>query len=201
MDAGCPEEKRKTKSYVCHKCRAKDMVRQNCAFCEVHYCMSHLQPRDHDCPNDVSTVTNREEEKSVISSLISEAKKRFQSITGGNSNKKKKTRRAPPVGDNSVRRENRLILEVVYPLSDGEKTVEPILMFFDRQKRVGQILDEIARHGGIRNINNTSSNQKLYLISLKTGEPLVPRMKLQETDLEEYDAILLERLDKIDDLL
>ena len=117
-----------------------------------------MLPFDHDCPNNpAETVSNREEETSLISSIISEAKKRFQNATGGS--KRRRRRRPAPVGDQSIRPENRITLEVVFPLDEGEKKVDPVLMFFDKRRRVGQVLDQIAKHGGIRNTNNSTSTK------------------------------------------
>jgi len=77
--------------------------------------------------------------------------------------------RATAIGDNRIPQEKRFYVEVLYPM---DSKVDPKMFYFDQTKRFGQVLDQVASAGKIRNENNVAGKPKLVLMSLKTGKSI-----------------------------
>jgi len=94
-------------------------------------------------------------------------------------------------GDAKVPADQRFYMEIVYPV---ESNVPSKLFFFDQSKRFGQVLDQVATAGKIKNENNIPGKPKLVMVSLKTGESVPLGNKLEEAKqfINSGDAILLE---------
>jgi len=73
--------------------------------------------------------------------------------------------------------------------------------FFDPTKRFGQVLDQVANAGKIKNENNVAGKPKLVLMSLKTGKSIPPHRVLGDCSelVVSGDAILLEYEDNLHD--
>jgi len=68
------------------------------------------------------------------------------------------------------------------------------MFFFDPTKRFGQVLDQVANAGKIKNENNIAGKPKLVLMSLKSGKPIPLNKVLGDCPelVVSGDAILLE---------
>lgn len=103
-----------------------------------------------------------------------------------------------------------------------DSKVQPKLMFFNDEWSVGKVLDAVADAGSIDNLNNKMGEevracflplvvmtspflflflqQKLYLFSVKTGEPILHSLKLKDVDgnqLYSGGCVLLEKMTSI----
>jgi len=209
IEQGCPTVEKPIPSFECcvPRCKVKELIKMNCSFCGRNFCIKHLQPTSHQCDNDPqklqntsTSITNNNTNNTP--NIIEEAKRFLTETLSKYKNKnRKKGRKGVPVGDNNVPRQRRINFEIIFPLGDGERELEPKLMFFDLQKKVGQIIDSITKLERISNFNNVMGEKKLYLISLKDGRPLLSSKRLSECELEDGDSLLLERLDDIDDMI
>ena len=100
---------------------------------------------------------------------------------------------------------DRLIVELVLPLSDGGDDDDagaaaaraPIFVCLSKQWRVGKALDVCAELGRVTNRNNEAGARKLHLIDLKTGEPLKNGAKVADS-VKSGETLLLEYLDTTD---
>ncbi|KAL6070575.1 AN1-type zinc finger protein 1, variant 2 [Balamuthia mandrillaris] len=100
-------------------------------------------------------------------------------------------------GDERIPAENRYYLEVLFPM---DSKVQPKMMFFNKNHVVGKVLDIIADAGRIENLNNKMGAEKLYLISVNTGEPMPNATKLCDLPpdvLQSGGCVLLEKLSNL----
>jgi hypothetical protein len=67
-------------------------------------------------------------------------------------------------------------------------------MFFDVNWTVGKILDYATDSAGIVNTNNMPGAQKLHVIHVGTGAPIPFATALGKANLQNGDAIIIERL-------
>lgn len=100
--------------------------------------------------------------QSRISSLRSSGSSKPKS---GPSTKNKAT----AIGNKKLTEQERLYLEVLYPVDSG---IDPKWMFFDIKHPAGRALDAIAEEGKISNNNNISTARKLALVDIATGLPI-----------------------------
>jgi len=93
-------------------------------------------------------------------------------------------------GQASIPADKRFYLEVVFPLN---KKLPSKIMFFDERWTVGKVLDEITNEGRIDNRNHLPGEEKWFVYSLESGQPLANSSKLSEAPISPFSAVLLEK--------
>jgi len=193
---GCKQEPQREKSNKCSmsRCKNHEVVPVICKQCSKNFCFAHRLPQDHSCE---ATVKESKKVKGGGYTLGGRA----PPATNKNNPTAKKVAlmkmKMNAKGDEKIAPEKRYYLEVVYGSGNGVNAT-PKLMFFDPNWSVGKVLDSIADAGNVINKNNVSKEEdKLHLISLKTGTPLSFDVKLSQIDpsvLESGDTVLLDTL-------
>jgi len=196
ISAGCPQTK-KSHTNTCSfpRCRKFEVVPVICKRCYKNFCFSHRFPEDHDCEAPSGIAGKKESKKS--NSSASSASHAGPSLNPNNPTALKvrlMKMKMQAKGDAKIPADKRFYLEVVFPLNSG---VVPKMMFFDPRWSIGKVLDLVAETGNIENKNNILQDNKLHLISLKTGTPL-PNDKFLDTVgvdvLQSGDAVMLDTL-------
>ncbi|KAL6070574.1 AN1-type zinc finger protein 1 [Balamuthia mandrillaris] len=215
IQAGCPttETTKPEKSNPCSvkTCKGGELVPVICPYCRKNFCLRHRAPSDHRCKNDPSN--SPESSASVSPARAEELQKhkqrqasvlsRIEGFLKNHRNKKQSAKvqlmrmKSTAKGDERIPAENRYYLEVLFPM---DSKVQPKMMFFNKNHVVGKVLDIIADAGRIENLNNKMGAEKLYLISVNTGEPMPNATKLCDLPpdvLQSGGCVLLEKLSNL----
>lgn len=208
IDAGCPKEYHAQSEYryPCRfkGCKVEELAPITCEYCRLNYCVGHRNPEKHECKKVPSLRGDTKSPSLVVespSSPLQEAWKVLQSRISSlrkSSGSKSKTgpsikTKASAIGNKKVLEQDRIYLEVLYPVSSG---VDPKWMFFDAKHPAGRALDTIAEEGKINNLNNLSKARKLALVDIATGTPIILQTPLKslfangDTILLEYEDVL-----------
>jgi len=208
IEAGCPKsEGLKTAKFPCShaRCGAIELQKIVCPFCAQQFCIKHKQPGDHNCvknPHKAATqnppATSSQWE---VWDKISEGATKLAETLAAHARKLKdseKTRKVAllknksnATGPSSLAPDKRFYLEVVYPL---DSKVDPKWFFFDENRKLGVVLDEVASAAKLKNNNNVPNAPKLQLFALKSGTllPLNKSLKEMKETIASCDPILLE---------
>lgn len=192
--------------HACGICNERELVRVVCASCGLQTCLRHRAPAAHACAAKAAAAAEHAERgqaQSVRDLRHRSAVSRIQSLLSSAASSsaaaasvRRIQQRQKAVGDKSVAADERVYLELLFPFDSG---VAPKQMFFSKKASVGRVLDDAASAGKIANNNNKADAAKLYLISLKSGNPLPNGAKLQTLiesgQLASGDAILIEFLE------
>jgi hypothetical protein len=195
--------------YKCNyaRCIERELTRVVCNECGLQTCLRHRAPTAHACV----ARAERAHDASVRAAAASAREVRHESVlerirslvAGGSASDspaaasvRRIQHRQRATGDKRVPADERAYFEVVFPFESG---VEPRAMFFSNKASVGRVLDDVASAGGISNNNNKPDAPKLYLISLRSGNPLANGATLgsllAKGELHSGDSLLLEYLE------
>eukprot|EP01112_Ceratiomyxa_fruticulosa_P019655 TRINITY_DN6485_c0_g1_i1.p1 TRINITY_DN6485_c0_g1~~TRINITY_DN6485_c0_g1_i1.p1 ORF type:complete len:230 (-),score=43.52 TRINITY_DN6485_c0_g1_i1:55-744(-) len=181
------------------RCTGKEVVPILCNLCKKNFCFAHRHPPDHQCEMLGGSSTPEATAKKPRLSTR-DVLQRIEALQQLEKSKKPTAikvqmikMRSKAKGDEKIPSERRFYAEVVFPLDSG---VETKMMFFDSKWTVGKTLDVVATAGSITNNNHKPGAEKLYLISLKTGEVIPNAKTLSEIGepLRSGDSLLLEKL-------
>ena len=194
-------------------CTEREQVRVVCDKCGLQTCLRHRAPAAHQCVT--KAVLAEEHAERAAAELGREARHqsavtRIKSLAAAASSSTSQSSAASAVrriqqrqtatGDKRVPADERVFLEVMWPF-DSHAHLKPRMMFFSAKSSVGRVLDDVAAAGNVTNRNNDSNAAKLYLISLKTGDPLPNGAKLASLlakgELQNGDTVLLEFLENV----
>jgi len=94
------------------------------------------------------------------------------------------------IGKSDIDSEKRFYCKIQFSTKINKKE---IVMFFDKNKTVGRILDEICDERMIKNKNHLPNSDKLELVCVRTGGPLPYDLTLQllEPECMSGDTLLL----------
>jgi len=198
INQGCQPLPQKEKSNKCGvtRCKNHEVVPVICKQCDKNFCFAHRLPQDHACEQ-----TEKPSKKAKGGGYILGGTSRPVAAKDNPTARKVALMKLKmhAKGDEKVIPEKRYYLEVVYGYGEGVKPT-PKMMFFDPNWSVGKVLDYVADAGHIENKNNVSKEDKLHLISLKTGTPLSYDLKLSQIDssvLQSGDSVLLDTLNAL----
>jgi len=206
ISSGCPRQDTTVqRSNPCSatRCRGGELVPVICPHCRKNFCLAHRASADHDCTYQLQASPARgpsresqEKQNRVLSYIQSLTQSRSNTPTGAKVRLIRMKQKSQ--GSASVPAEKRYYVEAIFPMDSG---VKPKLMFFNADWTVGKVLDVIADAGNVENLNNVHGAEKLYLISLATGEPLSTSAKLRDIDpsiLSSGGALLLEKMTNVE---
>lgn len=187
-----------------------------CKECHQKFCAAHRLPSDHGCDEQSDSQENHKK------SLMEKFGIHRPKIMGGknkdkdNNNlkpskaikKKKKIdvnkerRRMLHVaqGNNNIEPEDRFYVEVHFNRDTLKK--RPIVMFFNKNKTVGRILDEICDARKIKNKNHMPNEKKLVIQCVRTGGllPFDMPLHLMEPQVMSGDLLFMRYEDDPEDV-
>lgn len=197
------------------KCR-EDQITQ-CKFCKKSFCLNHRFEQDHKCkavdaykerigrPFAINMVDRKLREAIRAQQELVKLKKElgFETSYDKKVRLEKRKRGQPlqfsntpknPIKLPNLEKEDEFLLRVFFPL---DSDLQPVFWIFKKNKKIGNIIDLIAKKGNILNENNTNKKEKLNLYHLQTGLnfPTTSTLEelMQDGILEQGDSIILER--------
>jgi len=191
IESGCKRfviEMRKKKLCEFDECDEKRMMR--CKKCRKWLCLKHRHQEDHDCESLEKNQKKSHGWSQALNPILARAREARRERAAKNSTTTSSIsmgRKAldvfenssgDPIGQKSIEMHDRVYLDVFLPYRSKKK---PYHAFFSLKWPVGKVLDKIAAHGKLHNLNATTSDpsQRLVLYALPSGAPLPMSDKLQ----------------------
>jgi len=203
IDSGCTQycvDPKKEKKAACFysKCKA---VRApcECKFCNKWFCPEHRLSDDHKCP--FSTTGQKKKNNPRGASLFNPFRAKLNASKNDKNNNKNKKNKLDPSkarirmkgiakGNKNIEMGDRFYVEINFSKTLNKKA---LTMYFNKNKTIGRILDEICDERNIKNKNHIASARQLVIVCMRTTGVLPSDIKLylMEPEFQSGDTILI----------
>jgi len=180
------------------KCKAMKAPIE-CKACHKFFCPQHRFPSDHECThyNEDNSNSNNDLNKRGKDLLASYGIVK-PNIPKPNSNnnynvdmsKERLRMKNVAIGNKNVELQHRFYVHVLFSKTINKKE---ITMFFNKNKTVGRVLDEICNERRIKNENHNPQSNKLIVECVRTNGslPLDVSLELLQPEVMSGDTLLI----------
>jgi len=184
IDGGCKDYVlHENKKPACAYSKCKSMKAPiECKECHKFFCPQHRFPSDHQCEksnennNDSSDIISKGKEYLTSLGVLSDNKNDSSKLE-----KERLRMKNVAIGNNNIETKDRFYVHVLFSDTINKKE---ITMFFNKNKTVGRILDEICDERRIKNENHKPDSNKLVIQCIRTNGILPFDMPLYLMDPE-----------------
>jgi hypothetical protein len=193
---GQPEGGKNTAACSMRGCKQREVLPLVCKGCDTVYCVKHRHGDSHACPAlrdprqraaaaAEARAGKREDVASRFGDALSAIKDQFQRKGAGSSPTAERVAQmrlrttSKAASRATVNEADRFFLAIDYSMAKpAAKTARSL--YFHRDWKVGKVLDLACDVLGVVNRNNEPAARKLFLVSLRTGEPLETSVSLAD---------------------
>jgi len=172
-----------------------------CVRCKMQYCLSHRLPIDHKCDQVIASAPKVNKSASALLQKLRadpdrkkrEMEKARAKVKKAAESKKVDVGLLDPIGDGSIKDEDKFWVEAEYPRSYISKKTKIRSVWLNKKWTIGKAIDNICKHLEIENRNNELGAKKLILIGKRNGAefPSDISLELLNPELVSGDSIQL----------